>query len=114
MAVPIAAGIVASLLFTPYVGFQDFAMLVVAGWLVLRSQPSRLQLGLLVVGYGLLELALLVLAVPILLAEAAFLISLALPAAQPPRDLRGVHGVMGGHVPNEAGDGNLADRGQRA
>ena len=89
-------------------------MLVVAGWLVLRAQPSRLQLALLVVGYGLLELALLVLAVPILLAEAAFLISLALPAAQPPRDLRGVHGVMGGHVPNEAGDGNLADRGQRA
>jgi hypothetical protein len=114
VGVPIAAGITASLLFTPYVGFQDFAMLVVAGWLVLRSQPSRLQLGLLVVGYGLLELALLVLAVPILLAEAAFLISLALPAAQPPRDLRGVHGVVGGHVPNEAGDGNFADRGQRA
>jgi len=114
VGVPIAAGITASLLFTPYVGFQDFAMLVVAGWLVLRAQPSRLQLGLLVIGYGLLELALLVLAVPILLAEAAFLISLALPAAQPPRDLRGVHGVVGGHVPDEAGDGNLADRGQRA
>jgi hypothetical protein len=112
--VPIAAGITASLLFTPYVGFQDFAMLVVAGWLVLRAQPSRLQLSLLVVGYALLELALLVLAVPILLAEAAFLISLALPAAQPPRDLRGVHGVVGGHVSHEAGDRDLADRGERA
>ena len=112
--VPIAAGITASLLFTPYVGFQDFALLVVAGWLVLRAQPSPWQLGLLVVGYALLELALLVLAIPILLAEAALLISLALPAAQPPRDLRGVHGVVGGHVPDEAGDRDLADPGQRA
>jgi len=111
---PIAAGITASLLFTPYVGFQDFAMLVVAGWLVLRAQRSRWQLGLLVVGYALLELALLVLAIPILLAEAALLISLALPAAQPPRDLRGVHGVVGGHVPDEAGDRDLANGGQRA
>ncbi|MGH7765429.1 MAG: glycosyltransferase family 87 protein [Candidatus Dormibacteraceae bacterium] len=75
-ALPIAAGITASLLFTPYVGFQDFAMLIVAGWLVLRSKPSRWQVGLFVVGYALLELALLVLAVPILLAEAAFLVSL--------------------------------------
>lgn len=112
--VPIAAGVTASLLFTPYVGFQDFAMLVVAGWLVLRAQPSPWQLGLLVVGYALLELALLVLAIPILLAEAAFLISLALPAAQPPGDLRGVHGVVGGHVSHEAGDRDLADRGERA
>lgn len=96
--VPMAAGITASLLFTPYVGFQDFAMLVVAGWLVLRAQPSRWQMGLLVLGYALLELALLVLAIPILLAEAAFLISVALPAAQPPRDLRGAHRVVGGDV----------------
>lgn len=77
--VPIAAGITASLLFTPYVGFQDFAMLVVAGWLVLRAEPSPWQVGLFVVGYALLELALLVLAVPILVAEAAFLVSLLWP-----------------------------------
>jgi hypothetical protein len=74
--VPIAAGITASLLFTPYVGFQDFAMLVVAGWLVLRAQPSPWQVGLLVLGYALLELALLVLAIPILLAEVLLLASL--------------------------------------
>ncbi|MGA7910593.1 MAG: glycosyltransferase family 87 protein [Candidatus Dormiibacterota bacterium] len=78
--VPIAAGITASLLFTPYVGLQDFAMLVVAGWLVLRAEPSPWQVGLLVVGYALLEVALLVLAVPILIAEAVFLISLIWPA----------------------------------
>lgn len=75
-AVPIAAGILGSLLFTPYVGFQDFAMLVVAGWLVVRAQPSAAQVAILVVGFALLELALLVLAVPILVAEVLLLASL--------------------------------------
>ena len=74
-AVPIAAGITGSLLFTPYVGFQDFAMLVVAGWLVARSRPSTAQVALLVVGFALLELALLVLEVPILVAEVLLLAS---------------------------------------
>jgi hypothetical protein len=73
---PIATGIVASLLFTPYVGFQDFAMLVVAAWLVLRAGATSFQLGLMVAGYALLEMALVVLAVPILLAESIFLLSL--------------------------------------
>lgn len=67
--IPMAAGIVGSLLATPYLGFQDFLMLVVAGWLILRAQPSPWQVGLLVAGYALLELALVVLAIPILLAE---------------------------------------------
>jgi glycosyl transferase family 87 len=79
VGVPIATGIVASLLFTPYVGFQDFAMLVVAGWLVVRSGATSFQVALMVVGYALLELALVVLAVPILLVEAAFLLTLATP-----------------------------------
>jgi len=74
---PIATGILASLLFTPYVGFQDFAMLVIAGWLLIRSGATSVQVALLVIGYALLELALVVLAVPILLAEAALLLSLA-------------------------------------
>ncbi|MHB8588627.1 MAG: glycosyltransferase family 87 protein [Candidatus Dormibacteraceae bacterium] len=81
-----AAGIVGTLLATPYLGFQDFLMLIVAGWLVLRGGATTLQVGLLVVGYALLELALVVLAIPILLAEAAFLISLAWPYAQTPGD----------------------------
>src|SRR2546430_13423134 len=81
---PIATGIVASLLFTPYVGFQDFAVLIVAGWLLIRSGATVVQTVLLVVGYALLELALVVLAVPILVAEAALLVSLAWPAAQAP------------------------------
>jgi hypothetical protein len=74
--IPIAAGIVGSLLFTPYLGFQDFLMLIVAGWLVLKAGATHWQVGLLVVGYALLELALLVLALPILLAEALLLASL--------------------------------------
>ena len=74
---PVAAGIVGSLLFTPYLGFQDFLMLVIAGWLILRGGATYVQVGLLVAGYALLQLALVVLAVPILLAEALLLGSLA-------------------------------------
>ena len=83
VGLPIATGLVASLLFTPYVGFQDFAMLVVAAWLVLRAGASTFQVALMVVGYALLELALVVLAVPILLAESLLLLSLvAMPKAR--------------------------------
>jgi glycosyl transferase family 87 len=82
-----ATGIVASLLFTPYVGFQDFAMLVVASWLLIRSGVTSFQVALMVVGYALLELALVVEAVPILIAEGALLLSLAWPAHK--------HSVMG-------------------
>jgi hypothetical protein len=111
---PMAAGIIGSLLATPYLGFQDFLMLIVAGWLVLRAGATTWQVALLVVGYALLQLSLVVLAIPILLAEAALLISLAWPPAQPPGDLRRVHGVVGGHVAHEPGDGDPADGGQRA
>lgn len=79
-----ATGIVASLLFTPYVGFQDFAMLVVAGWLVIRSGATQIQIALMVVGYALLELCLVVQAVPILLAEAALFVSMLWPFRSPP------------------------------
>jgi hypothetical protein len=75
--VPIAAGIAGSLLFTPYLGFQDFLMLVVAGWLVLRHGATPFQVGLMVAGYALLELALVVLAIPILAGEGLLLASLA-------------------------------------
>ncbi|TMC97925.1 MAG: DUF2029 domain-containing protein [Chloroflexi bacterium] len=77
--IPMAAGILGSLLATPYLGFQDFVMLIVAGWLVLRAGASVFQVGLMVVGYALLQLALVVLALPILLAEALFLLSLLQP-----------------------------------
>jgi hypothetical protein len=97
--VPLAAGIVGSLLFTPYLGFQDFLMLVVAAWLLLRTPLAPWQVGLLVVGYFLLEFAIVVMAVPILLAEALLLLSLlAGVPAQPPGDLRRMNGVVGGKV----------------
>jgi hypothetical protein len=88
---PMAAGIVGSLLATPYLGFQDFLMLIVAAWLVIRGGATTWQVVLLVAGYALLQLSLVVLAIPILLAEAALLASLAWPSAQPPRDLGDVH-----------------------
>jgi hypothetical protein len=113
--VPIAAGIVGSLLFSPYLAFQDFLMLVVAGWLLLRTRISPWQVGLLVLGYALLELALIVLAAPILVAEGVLLVSLLAGATgQPPGDLRRVHGVVGGHVAHETRDGDASDRGERA
>ena len=52
------------------------------GWLLIRSGLTAFQVVLLVVGYALLELALVVLAVPILVAEALLLVSLAWPAAE--------------------------------
>jgi Glycosyltransferase family 87 len=111
---PMAAGIVGSLLATPYLGFQDFLMLILAGWFVIRGGATTWQVVLLVAGYALLQLSLVVLAVPILLAEAALLVSLAWPPAQPPRDLGGVRRVVGGHVTHEAGDRDRADGGQGA
>jgi hypothetical protein len=90
--IPIAAGIVGSLLATPYLGFQDFVVLVVAGWLVVRAGANAWQIALLVVGYALLQFVIVVLAVPILVAEGLLLLSLLLrPAAQPSRDLGRVH-----------------------
>lgn len=74
--IPMAAGIVGSLLVTPYLGFQDFLMLIVAGWLILRAGASSWQVALFVVGYALLQLALVVLAIPILVAETLLLLSL--------------------------------------
>jgi len=53
-------------------------------------------------GAGLLELVLVVMAVPILLAEAVLLVSLLARApAQPPGDLRRMHRVVGGHVAHQ-------------
>jgi hypothetical protein len=100
--VPIAAGILGSLLFTPYLGFQDFLMLVVAGWLLVRTQLAPWQVGLLVAGYALVELALVVQAVPILLAEALLIVSLLARApGEPPGDLRRMHGIVRGHVAHQ-------------
>lgn len=78
--VPIAVGIVGSLLFTPYVGFQDFAMLFVAGWLLLRAQPSESRVGLLVTGFVVLELVLVLNPAVILVIETVCLVSLLRPA----------------------------------
>ena len=99
--VPIAAGIVGSLLFTPYLGFQDFVMLVVVGWLLVRTQLTAWQVGLLVVGFALLELVLVVMAVPILAAEALLLVSLLARAPGQPGDLSRMHGVVRGHMAHQ-------------
>jgi alpha-1,2-mannosyltransferase len=94
--IPIAAGIVGSLLATPYLGFQDFLMLVVAGWLVVRAGANAWQVALLVLGYILLQFVIVVLALPILIAEALLLLTLLAghslrPATQTASDLGRVH-----------------------
>jgi alpha-1,2-mannosyltransferase len=89
--IPMAAGIAGALLATPYLGFQDFVMLVVAGWLVVRAGANAWQVALMVVGYALIQFVIVVLAVPILLAEALLLISLLRAPAEPSRDLGRVH-----------------------
>ena len=42
---PIAVGLVASILVTPYVNFYDLSALVLAAWLILRTHPPRWQRG---------------------------------------------------------------------
>jgi len=82
---PITVGILGSLLFTPYVGFQDFAMLFVAGWLLLRSPATHWQLGILFTGFVLLELVLVLPPVLVLIAEMSLLVSILSPLNDPPR-----------------------------
>ncbi len=79
-ALPIAAGLIGSLLFTPYVGFQDFALGFIAGWLILRTQPSEWQVGALAAGFCLLELVLVLMPALILVVETTLLVSMVLPA----------------------------------
>jgi hypothetical protein len=48
---PVVAGLVGSLLVTPYVHLPDLTVLFVAAWLYLRMNPPRLGKMVLVVGY---------------------------------------------------------------
>ncbi len=75
--IALASGIVGSLLFSPYVAFQDLLMLVVAAWLVIRAGARPAQMAFFVLGYALLELAVPALAGATIVAEALFLVSLA-------------------------------------
>ncbi len=82
--VAVAAGLMGSLLATPYLGFQDFTVLVLAGWLLLRLRPPAWQLGLGALGYLVLEAALSAGTLPVLLFRMVWLGSLALLRSGPP------------------------------
>jgi len=56
-ALPMAAGLLASALLSPYLNFYDLAGLVLAGWLVLRTNPPMWQRFMLVALYVPLYLA---------------------------------------------------------
>lgn len=54
---PMAAGLVASVMLSPYLNFYDLAGVVLAGWLVLRAGPPAWQQALMIGFYGALYLA---------------------------------------------------------
>ena len=55
-SLPVAVGLISSILVSPYVNFYDLSALVLAGWLILRLHPPRWQkvvsLGMYVPLYG--------------------------------------------------------------
>jgi hypothetical protein len=81
--IPLAAGIAGSLLVTPYIGIQDFTLLLLAGWLVLRTRPPTWMLLLLGLGYPVLELALAEGSLPVVLWRSALLVGLAALPSHP-------------------------------
>ncbi len=54
VAIPMAAGLVGSLVVTPYLHYQDLSGLLVAGWLALRQDAGRSARWILAAGYALL------------------------------------------------------------
>lgn len=86
-----AAGLTGSLLFTPYVGVQDFTLLVVAAWLVLRPPLAGWHAGLLALGVPIAELVLPLGPLPTLAWRAAWLISLAAAPERPDHDQQPEH-----------------------
>src|ERR1700737_909921 len=81
---PIAVGLIASVLVTPYVNFYDLSALVLAAWLILRTNPPRWQQGappgMYVPLYGAPIWPLVTLA-----CLCGWLVSLALPSRREPR-----------------------------
>ncbi len=75
--IPIAAGVAGSLLVTPYVGVQDFTLLLLSAWLVLRTRPALWMTALLALGFPVLELALAEGSLPVVLWRCALLAGLA-------------------------------------
>jgi hypothetical protein len=73
--VPVAAGLLASLLSTPYGNEYDLVVVLLAGWLVLRAQPAAWPL--LLAGWPALEFINVVGPLPAVLFEIAFLVALA-------------------------------------
>jgi hypothetical protein len=83
-SLPIAIGLISSVLVTPYVNFYDLSALVLAAWLILRTNPQRWQrmvtLGIYVPLYGAPIVPLVTLA-----CLCAWLVSLVVPSKSEPR-----------------------------
>jgi len=99
----LAAGLAGSSLFTPYIGFQDFVVLVPAGWFVLRMRPPLWQVGLLLLGYLVLYSAVVLGTLPVVLWRLAWLVSLlALPMAAAAAPTRATGGSRLAAAPEES------------
>jgi hypothetical protein len=82
---PIAAGIVGSLVATPFIHVQDASLLLIAGWLTLRRRGSAFQMAILGSAYVAADLSASVIGpVPLLAVEIVWLLDLVRsPVARP-------------------------------
>jgi hypothetical protein len=90
--IPVAAGLVASILLTPYIHLPDLTVLMVAGWILLNADPPVWQRGIMLgafllvlpfsffFNFGTLQAVLVLL---LFLTEIAWLISMALAPPRP-------------------------------
>lgn len=90
----VATGIVGSLLITPHIGVQDFALLILAAWLVLREGASVWQVGIFAAGYAILELIVAEPSWPVVLLEGVLLLSLAVWPERLPEGRLGVDALQ--------------------
>lgn len=74
---PIAVGLLATMLVSPYVNYYDLAALVLAAWLVLRTAPARWR-GISLAGLYLPVFLAPLWPVPIVMAECLWLVTLAI------------------------------------
>src|SRR5207247_1480997 len=79
----LAAGVLGTLLATPYLNVEDFVLLVACAWLVLRERPPRWIAPAMALSDPVLALSSQTLTVPLLLVELAWVAALAWFALAP-------------------------------
>jgi hypothetical protein len=83
---PLVAGLLGSMIITPFIHMQDLAMLVLAAWLFLRTDPSAWRVWILLLLYLSVNLVVFVDQSPVVAFEVAWLASLLIKTSPEPRD----------------------------